>query len=185
MRSQPALNRILLGGIFGLVSGAFFLWFTIDGMLRDEAMTFSRHLVWFHRQDRPADFVASVLLHSSLSVAAITTSIGAIGRYFYFFDPPNRTLLSVFFGFLCAVGILFCANFSIFVVIGFPLLMFFGFPVAAILSPVWPSVLTGGFLPALDSKQLPIALAYIFGFLAWWLVSSLLISRRLRRSGPD
>ena len=181
MRSQPNPNKVLLGGIFGLVGGVFFLWVTIDGLLRNEAMTFSRHLAWFHQQDRPADFVASVLLHGSLSVAAIAASIGAIGRYFYFFYPPSRLLLSVFLGFLCAAGILFFANFSLFVIIGFPFLMLFGLPIAALLSPVWPPVLTGGFLPAFGSKQLPVALAYVFGFLAWWLVSSLLINRRLRR----
>lgn len=181
MLTQPNPNKLLVGGICGLAGGLFFLWLTVDGLFRNEAMTFSRHLAWFHQQDRPADFVASVLLHTSLSLAAIAASLGAIGRYFYFFYPPNRLVLSVFVGFLAAVAILFFAKFSVFAIIGFPLLMLFGFPIAAVLTHYWPPALTGGFLPIAGSSQLPVALGYIFGFLAWWLLVTFLANRRLRR----
>lgn len=179
MIAQPNSNKLLVGGICGLAGGLFFLWLTVDGMCRNEAMTFSRHLAWFQQQDRPADFVASVLLHTSLSLAAIAGSLGAIGRYFFY--PPNRLALSVFSGFLVAVAILFFAKFSVFAIVGFPLLMLLGFPIAAVLGYFWPPALTGRFLPAAGSSQLAIALGYICGFLAWWLLVTFLANGRLRR----
>lgn len=163
------------------MGGSFFLYLVFDGLFRGEAMTFSRHLTWFSQHDRPADFVASVLLHANLSVAIVVASMGAICKYFYFFWPPNRRLLAIFLGFVGATFILFFANVGPFPIIGFPVLMLFGFPLGLLLGNIWSPELSGGFLPAPDSGQLVVALAYVSGFLAWWALLAVLANRRLYR----
>ena len=174
-------HKLLLSGLGGLIGGVFFLSVIFDGVSRGEAMTFSRHLAWFAQSDRPADFVASVLLHTCLSAAIVISSVGAIGKYFYLFWPPSRKLMATFLGFVGATMILFFANFGPFPIIGFPVLMLFGFPLGLLLGGIWPAEFSGGFLPAVGSGQLAVALGYILGFLAWWALLAFLANRRLYR----
>lgn len=172
-------HKLLLSGLGGLIGSVFFLTVVFDGVSRREAMTFSRHLAWFAQSDRPADFIASVLLHTSLSLAIMFSALGAIGKYFYVFWPPSRRLMATFLGFVGATIILFCANVGPFPIIGFPMLMLFGFPLGLLLGSVWPAAFAGGFLPAAGSSQLVVALGYISGFLAWWALLAFLANRRL------
>ena len=178
-------HKFLLSGLGGLMGGVFFLSVVFDGVSRGEAMTFSRHLAWFAQRDRPADFVASVLLHLCLSVAIVISSVGAIGKYFYFRWPPGRGLMATFLGFIGATIILFFAKVGPFPIIGFPVLMLFGFPLGLLLGSMWPSEFSGGFLPAAGSGQLAVALGYISGFLAWWALLAFLANRRLYRLGLE
>jgi len=180
---RPRLNpnKLLIGGLLGLAFGIAGLWLTVDGMFRHEAMTFSRHARWFSQFDRPADFVASVLLHSSFSIVAIVASVVAIGRYFYLFEDPNRLLTSVFVGFTISAVILFFACYSIFSVVGFPVLMALGYPIAKALEHIVSPGLFFGELRQGDSNQSLLALAYVSGFLAWWVIASVWAGIRLHR----
>jgi hypothetical protein len=174
-------SKLLFGGLLGLACGIVGLWLTVEGMFRHEAMTFSRHVGWFSQFDRPADFVASVLLHGSLSVVAIVASVVAIGRYFYLFEDPNRLLTSAFVGFTISVVILFFACYSIFSVVGFPVLMALGYPIAKTLEDLVSPSLFFSALRQVEKSQSILALAYISGFLAWWVIASVWASIRLRR----
>lgn len=174
-------HKLFFAGLGGLLGGAFMLFLVFGEMSHGLAMTFSRRLALFAQHDRPADFVASVLLHTSLSVASIVASIWAIGKYFYLPWTPSRRLVAAFFGFVGATFLLFSANVGPLVIIGFPVFMLLGFPLGLALGHIWPPDFAGGFLPPSDSDQLAAALSHIFGFLAWWVLLTFLANRRLYR----
>jgi len=170
-------RKLLLASFAGLAVGIYGLWLVINGASQGEAMSFSRYNHhWFTKQENTADFIVSILLHGALALLCIAGAIAGLAKYFFYWPPP-KSVLSLLVGYVGATSILFFANYSLFALVGFPLLSILGLPVGWALSLLlWDSLGT-----MMDSKQEFIVLLNIGGFLGWWLTVTLVAYWRAKK----